>query len=425
MTPVTELPIKSIKVGKRFRRDLGDIDTLAESIRDGPGLLQPIVITPDYKLIAGFRRLTACKKLGWKTIPVRVVDLAQVVEGEFAENACRKNFTLSEVAAIARKLRPVIEAKAQARKLSGLNGTARKTLPDDGPKGKSRDIIARCVGISGVTLEKVEAIVDAAEEDPERFGKFKERMDDTGKVNKFFQQLRITRLMDEHEAVPTGTSLEVNSITCGDCLEWLPKIASKSIDAVIFDPPWGINYERDQQRERNNDPDGYWAWFQPIFKQTMRVLKPGGLWACWQSHVYFPNFWQWFGTDIRIFAACKDEVRQRDGRSYGWEPVIFKWKPGPRPMYPYGRKEPLDFFAANWKAHLSNKLASQHPCPRPVDVLEAIIDNYTMPNALILDPMAGSGSTCIAAARTGRRFLGIELNGQYAALARKRLKVEA
>ena len=94
-------------------------------------------------------------------------------------------------------------------------------------------------------------------------------------------------------------------------------------------------------------------------------------------------------------------------------------------MYPYGRREPLDFFAADWKAHLGNKLASQHPCPRPVDVLEAIIDNYTLPNALILDPMAGSGSTCVAAARTGRRFLAIELNGQYAALARKRLKAEA
>ena len=91
------------------------------------------------------------------------------------------------------------------------------------------------------------------------------------------------------------------------------------------------------------------------------------------------------------FGTCKDEVRQRDGRSYGWEPVVFLWKPGPRPMYPYGRKEPLDFFVADWKAHLGNKLAGQHPCPRPVDVLEAIIDNYTLPNALILDPMAGSG----------------------------------
>jgi SAM-dependent methyltransferase len=425
MTAITELPITSIKVGKRFRRDLGDIDTLAESIRDGPGLLHPIVITPDRTLIAGFRRLTACKQLGWTTIPVRVVDLEQVVEGEFAENACRKGFTLSEVAAIARQLRPVIEAKAKKRKLSGLNGTVGQTLPDDGPKGKSRDIIARCVGVSGVTLEKVEAIVDAAEEDPQRFGKFKERMDETGKVNKFFQQLRIARLMDEHVAVPTGSALEENTVVCGDCRELLPKLTGKSVDAVIFDPPWGMNYEHDEKRERNSTPEAYWAWFEPIFKETMRVLKPGGLWACWQSHVYFPHFWQWFGTDIRIFAACKDEVRQRDGRSYGWEPVVFLWKAGPRPMYPYGRREPLDHFVADWKAHLGNKLASQHPCPRPVDVLEAIIDNYTLPNALILDPMAGSGSTCVAAARTGRGFLGIELNGQYAALARKRLKAEA
>lgn len=132
MTDITELPISSIRIGKRFRRDLGDIDTLAESIRDGPGLLQPIVVTPDRLLIAGFRRLTACKQLGWTTIPVRVVDLEQVIEGEFAESACRKDFALSEVAAIARKLRPVIEAKAKKRKLSGLKSTVGESLPDNG-----------------------------------------------------------------------------------------------------------------------------------------------------------------------------------------------------------------------------------------------------------------------------------------------------
>jgi len=64
--------INSIKIGKRFRRDLGDIDALARSINE-VGLLHPIVITPDGELLAGQRRLEACKQLKWDKIPVRII----------------------------------------------------------------------------------------------------------------------------------------------------------------------------------------------------------------------------------------------------------------------------------------------------------------------------------------------------------------
>lgn len=67
--------IASIKVGYRHRRDLGDDDDiawLASSITD-IGLLHPITVDENRRLLAGARRLTACKKLGWKEIPVRVV----------------------------------------------------------------------------------------------------------------------------------------------------------------------------------------------------------------------------------------------------------------------------------------------------------------------------------------------------------------
>jgi ParB family chromosome partitioning protein len=69
---MTRRAIDEIKVGKRIRRDMGDIESLAQSIND-LGLLTPILITPDNKLLAGERRLRACKKLGWTTIPVTVV----------------------------------------------------------------------------------------------------------------------------------------------------------------------------------------------------------------------------------------------------------------------------------------------------------------------------------------------------------------
>jgi ParB family chromosome partitioning protein len=65
--------VAAIRVGKRFRKDLGDLEILARSIK-AIGLLHPIVVDRDGNLIAGLRRLRACKALGWGSIPVTVAE---------------------------------------------------------------------------------------------------------------------------------------------------------------------------------------------------------------------------------------------------------------------------------------------------------------------------------------------------------------
>jgi ParB/Sulfiredoxin domain len=70
--PAQVLPIARITVGTRHRKDLGDIAGLAASI-DDIGLLHPITVDEENRLLAGARRLAACKSLGWKEIPVNVV----------------------------------------------------------------------------------------------------------------------------------------------------------------------------------------------------------------------------------------------------------------------------------------------------------------------------------------------------------------
>src|SRR5258706_549672 len=110
-----KLPINQIRVGKRHRKDPGDIAGLAASMAEPGGLLHPIVVRPDGRLIAGERRLRAAKLLGWTEIPITVVALDDIVRGEFAENTHRKNFTLSEAVAIKRALEPIERAAAKAR----------------------------------------------------------------------------------------------------------------------------------------------------------------------------------------------------------------------------------------------------------------------------------------------------------------------
>ncbi|MXN54217.1 hypothetical protein GR158_24255 [Shinella sp. AETb1-6] len=77
----------------------------------------------------------------------------------------------------------------------------------------------------------------------------------------------------------------------------------------------------------------------------------------------------------------------------------------------------LPDFSAPYKAS-GNKL---HPTQKPVEVLEPLVRTYCPEGGLVLDPFCGSGSTLVAARSCGRRYLGIELDGAYAAAATERL----
>lgn len=68
------ISVSEITVGPRIRKKLANIDGLASSMSE-LGLLQPILITQDKVLLAGYRRLTAAKKLGWKRIEALIVNL--------------------------------------------------------------------------------------------------------------------------------------------------------------------------------------------------------------------------------------------------------------------------------------------------------------------------------------------------------------
>ncbi len=96
-----KIAISEIKVGDRYRRRMGDIKTLAASIKK-LGLLQPIGITMDRTLIFGERRLRACRDvLKMDEIDVRIVNVPSMVEAENDENEVRLEFTPSERVSIA------------------------------------------------------------------------------------------------------------------------------------------------------------------------------------------------------------------------------------------------------------------------------------------------------------------------------------
>lgn len=110
--------IETIKVGERARTDLGDLTDLIKSIED-VGLIQPIVITSGGRLIAGGRRLEACRRLGMLRVPVVVAehinDAVGLLKAEQDENTCRKDMTVSELLAIAARIEEMKRPEAQER----------------------------------------------------------------------------------------------------------------------------------------------------------------------------------------------------------------------------------------------------------------------------------------------------------------------
>lgn len=91
---------ETIIVKKRIRKDLGDISGLMESLKTH-GQLTPVIINRNYELIAGFRRLQAAKRLGWKTIEAVMIDKPterQKLEVEIEENVQRLDLSAEEIA---------------------------------------------------------------------------------------------------------------------------------------------------------------------------------------------------------------------------------------------------------------------------------------------------------------------------------------
>jgi N6-adenosine-specific RNA methylase IME4 len=251
-----KLAINKIRVRGRFRKNLGDINSLAASIEE-VGLLHPIVVRPDGRLIAGERRLAACKKLNWKSVPVTVVDLKEVIRGEFAENAYRKNLLPSEIEAIRRALLPLEKAAAKERQRHH-GGTAPGRKKQSGQfarsDGRVRDKIAGFAGISGRTLIKIQAVVEAAEQQPRRFGQLVADMDRHGRIDMIYRKL--LRIRDEDQTLAI-------------------KPLKGKFRTIVIDPPW----------DRSGVPERARPVYATMTQKELLAL-PVSSWADDPAHLY-------------------------------------------------------------------------------------------------------------------------------------------
>jgi N6-adenosine-specific RNA methylase IME4/ParB-like chromosome segregation protein Spo0J len=226
---MSAMRISAITVGARHRRDMGDLAPLAKSIEE-IGLLHPIVVDNRGVLIAGERRLQAYKLLGRTEIPVTKVDLAEIARGELDENAIRKDFLPSEIDAIRRTLEPVEKAAARERQAAGKE--APESFGKDRHERETSSRIGAFAGVSGRTVDKIAAVVAAAEAEPERFARLAAAMDRTGRVKGPFKRLQVARQAEAIRAEPP------------------PLPGNGPYHVIVADPPWPFEMRMEDPSHR-------------------------------------------------------------------------------------------------------------------------------------------------------------------------------
>ena len=185
--------IDKIVVGDRIRKDFGDIAELADDIREN-GLINPPVVNKEYQLLAGERRLRACKLLGWPQIEVRMMDTRDAeheLNIEISENDVRKGFTKSERVDYIRRLLRIEQAKAKERMSEGGKGVENST-PIRADKATAQQF-----GIGKDTMRRELFIADNADLlDPADFADWDEGRLST---NKAFQRIKAAQEQAERE----------------------------------------------------------------------------------------------------------------------------------------------------------------------------------------------------------------------------------
>jgi len=208
--------------------------------------------------------------------------------------------------------------------------------------------------------------------------------------------------------------LPVNTILRGDCIQTMRQMPANSVDFILTDPPYLVNYRDRSGRTIQNDAKS--DWLKPAMREAYRVLK--------MNRVAI-MFYGWTKVD-EFFAAWKHAGFQPVGhivfrKTYTSKSRFLNYQHEQAFLLAKGRpplpKQPLaDVMDMPYGG---NKL---HPTQKPVEALAPLIRSFTLPSELVLDPFAGSGSTCAAALLTGRRYIGIELDAEYVYQALARLE---
>lgn len=422
-----KIPIDSVIVTNRTRKDFGDIKSLAESI-SAVGLLQPIVINENNELIDGQRRIKAYIQLGIKEIPYYRVSLEQIILGEFHANSNRKDFTSSERVAISNAIEEFLRKRSKGvgrpRSVQKSDETTVKynTLSPDSTtegrednvvklttfSGRVKDNVSRYFGISRNTLEKEKEIVNAAEQNPELFGELVKKVDlKKISVDKAFheiqKQIKKAQILASIRSTNDNSSLSNVTLLQGDFRQLSKTIPNESIELIFTDPPYAAEYV---------------PLYIDLAVMAHNVLKEGGSLVTYVGHYAIPNVIEIMeNANLTYWWPIAVVLSGSFARHYPRQ-VTIKWKP--LLMFVKGDKlSTTDFLSDVIMSDTASKVL--HEWEQSMVEAKHIISRLTVEGQTVFDPMMGSGTTGAAAVQDDRKFIGIEIESDKFEIAKARI----
>lgn len=206
----------------------------------------------------------------------------------------------------------------------------------------------------------------------------------------------------------------LNRIHHGDCIPLMQAMPPTSVDLIVTDPPYLVNYRsRDGRTIAGDIKDD---WLLPAFMQMYRVLRADAFTISfygWQATDRFMAAWRQAGFRPVGHFVFEKHYHSRKGFTEARHECAYLLAKG-RPMAP--AHAPKDVMP--WGKYTGNRF---HPTQKPIEILRPLIRAYSGIGDIVLDPFAGSGSTAIAARQLRRSYVGIEMDATYHSNAVRRL----
>lgn len=233
--------------------------------------------------------------------------------------------------------------------------------------------------------------------------------------------------------------MRINYIDNRDCLAGLKDIPDNSVDLVVTDPPYEIvaggaggafGADKRDYHAKYAELDGGKnaktgircdGFDFSVLDECCRVLKKVNIYV-WCSKLQVKKLLVYFEdrgcvTDILTWHKTNPVPTCNNTYLSDTEYLIFAREKGVKVYGSYATKK-------KWYVTPTNKADKKkydHPTIKPLEIIQNVIVNSTEPGAVVLDPFMGSGTTAVACVRTGRNYIGFEINPAYYATAQERI----